>query len=169
MNLPNTIRADRNTSAAALSGIFTVLLMAFVIAVLYFGREILVPLALAVMLTFLLSPVVARIERFLGRIVAVLFVVALMFGVIGGTGYLLTQQLIDLAARLPNYQANIETKLRSIRLPSGGVLGRLTHSVDELQPQVPTAAEPAAGTTDATPGDRARAASPKPTPMPVRV
>ncbi|MFL6530975.1 MAG: AI-2E family transporter [Chthoniobacterales bacterium] len=169
MNLPNTIRADRNTSAAALSGIFTVLLMAFVIAVLYFGREILVPLALAVMLTFLLSPVVARIERFLGRIVAVLFVVALMFGVIGGTGYLLTQQLIDLAARLPNYQANIETKLRSIRLPSGGVLGRLTHSVDELQQQLPTAAEPAAGTTESTPGDRARAASPKPTPMPVRV
>ncbi|MDQ6861158.1 MAG: AI-2E family transporter [Verrucomicrobiota bacterium] len=158
-----------NASSSALNGIFSVLLTAFVITVLYFGREILVPLALAVMLTFLLSPLVSRIERFIGRIAAVLIVVAMLFGLIGGAGYLLTHQMIDLAAKLPNYQANIETKLRSVRLPSGGVLGRLTNSVDELQKQLPTAAEPTAGTTDTTPADRSRIARATPTPMPVRV
>ncbi|MBA2242286.1 MAG: hypothetical protein H0W04_05280, partial [Chthoniobacterales bacterium] len=50
------MRPTKNTSAAALAGIFTVLLTAFVITILYVGREILIPLALAVMLTFLLSP-----------------------------------------------------------------------------------------------------------------
>ncbi|HEY0368257.1 MAG TPA: AI-2E family transporter, partial [Chthoniobacterales bacterium] len=164
--MESPIRTSRNASAAALSGIFAVLLMAFVITVLYFGREILVPLALAVMLTFLLSPLVARIERAIGRVAAVLIVVAMMFGIIGGTGYLLTHQLIDLAAKLPDYQANIESKLRSVRLPSGGALGRLTNSVAELQKELPGVAEPNAGSTAA---ERSRVTSPKPTPMPVRV
>lgn len=163
------MRATRNSSTTALNGIFTVLLTAFVITFLYFGREILVPIALAIMLTFLLSPLVSRMERFIGRIAAVLIVVAMLFGLIGGAGYLLTHQLIDLAAKLPNYQANIETKMLSLRLPSGGALGRLTHSVDELQKQLPTAAEPTAGTTEATPSDRAPVAKPSATPMPVRV
>src|SRR3954451_7823246 len=100
------LRTNSNASAAALSGIYTVLLMAFVVAILYFGREILVPNPLAVMLTFLRSQLVVRIERFIGRIAAVLLVVVMLFAAIGGTGYLLTQQLIDLAAKLPNYQEN---------------------------------------------------------------
>jgi predicted PurR-regulated permease PerM len=41
--------------------------MAFVIAVLYVGRDILIPVALAALITFLLSPVVGRLERWLGR------------------------------------------------------------------------------------------------------
>src|SRR5215204_5593198 len=121
------MRASKNPSASALAGIFTVLLTAFVITLLYVGREILIPLALAVMLTFLLAPLVAWMERGIGRIAAVLLGVALLFGLIGGTGWLLTRQVIDLAARLPDYQANIESKLRAIRIPTGGALGRLTH------------------------------------------
>ncbi|MDQ6624113.1 MAG: AI-2E family transporter [Verrucomicrobiota bacterium] len=163
------MRANKNAPAAALAGIFTVLLTAFVITFLYIGREILIPLALAFLLTFLLSPLVVRIERFLGRIAAVLLVVAMLFGLIGGAGYLLTHQLIDLAAKLPNYQANIESKLRSIRLPTDGAFGRFTHSVNELQKQLPTVAEPTAGTTANTPRDRAHLAAPSPTPMQVQV
>ena len=164
------MRTNRTaSSAAALGGIFTVLLTAFVITILYVGREVLIPLALAAMLTFLLTPLVSRIERFIGRIAAVLLAVAMLFGLIGGTGYLLTQQLIDLAAKLPNYQANIQTKLRSMQMPATGVLGRFTHSVNQLQKELPTVAEPTAGTTEGTPGDRARAAAPSPTPLPVRV
>ena len=65
------MRANKNASTAALVGIWTMLLTAFVITVLYVGRELLIPLALAVMLTFLLSPLVSRIERWIGRIAAV--------------------------------------------------------------------------------------------------
>ncbi|HEX8280729.1 MAG TPA: AI-2E family transporter, partial [Chthoniobacterales bacterium] len=166
----SVMRADKNASASALAGIFTVLLAAFVITLLYVGREILIPLALAVMLTFLLTPLVARIERYIGRIAAVLVAVVLLFSLIGGTGWLLTRQIIDLAAKLPDYQANIEAKMSAIRIPTGGALGRFTHSVDALQKQLPdvTAAPP--GSTDIAPEPRRRgAAAPSPTPMPVRV
>jgi predicted PurR-regulated permease PerM len=60
----------------ALVGLWTVGLTSFVIATLYFARDFLIPLALAALLTFLLSPLVTRIERWLGRIAAVLLVVA---------------------------------------------------------------------------------------------
>ena len=164
------MRANKNASTAALVGIWTVLLTAFVITVLYVGRELLIPLALAVMLTFLLSPLVARIERWIGRIAAVLIVVAMLFGTIGGTGWLLTRQLIDLAAKLPDYQANIDSKLRAIRLPTGGTFGRLSHSVDELQKQLPSSEEPPAGSTEPTPRTAERSARPNDLkPMPVRI
>lgn len=166
------MRATKNASTAALVGIWTVLLTASVITVLYVGRELLIPLALAVMLTFLLSPLVARLERWIGRIAAVLIVVLMLFGVIGGTGWLLTRQLIDLAAKLPNYQANIDAKLRAIRLPTGGALGRFTHSVDELQKQLPSSMEAPAGSTEPTPPTMARPVTKAPTaqqPMPVTI
>ena len=161
------MRVNRHTAASALVGIWTVLLGAFVITFLYVGREILIPLALAIMITFLLSPLVARIERWIGRIAAVLIVVAMLFGIIGGTGWLLTRQVIDLAAKLPDYQTNIETKLRAIRLPMGGRFGRFTRSVNELQKQLPNA-EPAPGSTEAAPETR-HVPQPVPTPLPVRV
>ncbi len=162
------MRVDKNASAAALVGIWTILLTAFVVSVLYFGRDLLIPLALAVMITFLLAPVVSRIERWIGRIAAVLIVVAMLFGIIGGTGWLLTRQLIDLAAKLPDYQANIDTKLSAIRLPAGGAFGRFTHSVDELQKQLPSATEPPPGSTDLLPSIT-RGGQPSPTPVPVRI
>lgn len=163
------MRANKNASAAALVGIWTVLLTAFVITVLYVGRELLIPLALAVMLTFLLSPLVSRIERWIGRIAAVLIVVAMLFGIIGGTGWLLTRQLIDLAAKLPDYQANIDGKLRTVRLPTGGAFGRFTHSVDELQKQLPSSVEAPAGSTEPTPGPTRSSRPNDSNPMPVRI
>src|SRR6476646_11892756 len=69
----------RIAATDALVGLWTVALTAFVIAALYFGRDLLIPLALAALLTFLLSPLVTRLERWLGLIVAVLLVVALIF------------------------------------------------------------------------------------------
>ncbi|MGZ5005593.1 MAG: AI-2E family transporter [Chthoniobacterales bacterium] len=162
------MRINKNTSTAALVGIWTILLSVFVITFLYVGREILIPLALAAMITFLLSPLVARIERWIGRIAAVLIVVAMLFGIIGGTGWLLTRQVIDLATKLPDYQTNIETKLRAIRLPTGGALGRFTHSVNELQKQLPNVTEPPPGSTDIAPETK-RAPHPAATPLPVRV
>jgi predicted PurR-regulated permease PerM len=62
-----------STAAAnALVGIWTVSLTAFIIATLYLARSLLIPLALAALLTFLLAPLVTRLERWLGRIGAVL-------------------------------------------------------------------------------------------------
>ena len=165
----------KNASTAALVGIWMILLTAFVVTILYVGRQLLIPLALAAMLTFLLAPLVGRIERWIGRIAAVLIVVAMLFGVVGGAGWLLARQLIDLAAKLPDYQTNIDNKLHAIRLPTGGALGRLSHGVSELQKQLPDSLEPpanAAGSapeTKATTAARSRNLPAGQQPMPVRI
>src|SRR3954469_16680030 len=69
----------KTTATDALVGLWTIALAAFIVATLYFARELLIPLALSALLTFLLSPLVTRLERWIGRIAAVLLVVALIF------------------------------------------------------------------------------------------
>ncbi len=168
------MRATKNASAAALVGIWTVLLTAFVVSVLYVGRELLIPLALAAMLTFLLAPLVGWIERWIGRITAVLLVVLMLFSLIGGAGWLLTRQVIDLAAKLPAYQSNIDNKLRAIRLPTGGAFGRFSHSLSELRKQMPDSIEPPANSTEPLPKSDANVAPARngtdvQQPVPVRI
>jgi predicted PurR-regulated permease PerM/GAF domain-containing protein len=169
------MRAMKNASTAALVGIWMILLTAFVVTILYVGRQLLIPLALAAMLTFLLAPLVGYIERWIGRIAAVLIVVAMLFGVFGGAGWLLTRQLVDLAAKLPDYQTNIDNRLNAIRLPTGGAFGRFSQSVSELQKQSPDSLEPPANATGpvpetkATTTARSRNVPAAQQPMPVRI
>ncbi len=169
------MRATKNAATAAAIGTWAILLTAFVVTILYVGRQLLIPLALAAMLTFLLAPLVGYIERWIGRIAAVLIVVAMLFGVFGGAGWLLTRQLIDLAAKLPDYQTNIDNRLNAIRLPTGGAFGRFSHSVSELQKQSPDSLEPPANATGpvpetkATTTARSRNVPAGQQPMPVRI
>lgn len=168
------LRPAKNPSVGALTGIWTLLVVAFVVAVLFLGREILIPLALAMLITFLLTPVVRPLERWIGRIAAVLLVVLMLFGALGCAGWLLTRQVIDLAEKLPDYQSNIETKIRSVRTPRGGLFSRVESTVEHIKKELPDSASNAppnalnkAGKTlaQALPG----APSPTATPMPVRV
>ena len=135
------MQTARSKTAAtdALVGLWAVALTSFVIAALYFGRDFLIPLALAALLTFLLSPLVTRIERWLGRIVAVLLVAVVILTATGAAGWVLTRQLVDLATKLPDYKENIRTKLRSIRIPTGGVFARFSKTVEELRKDLPGA------------------------------
>ncbi len=114
--MPGPISKTR--SADALVGLWTVALTAFIVAALYIGRDLLIPLSLAALLTFLLTPIVTRLERWIGRICAVLFVVTLIFAATGGAGWVLTRQLVDLATKLPDYKQNIQVKLRAFKTPS---------------------------------------------------
>ena len=144
MHTPFSMKPPKTKSdaASALVSIRNVLLTAFVVAILYFARDLLIPLALAALLTFLLAPLVSRLERWMGRIAAVLLVAAMIFSVIAMAGWVLTRQLVDLAARLPDYKVNIETKIRSFQLPSGGVFKRLSETVEELKKDLRGSDEP---------------------------
>jgi len=133
--MPSPIK--KTSSADSLSTISNVLLSAFIISALYFGRELLVPLALAAMLTFMLAPLVTRCQHWLGKVGAVLFVVSILFGVTVGTGWVLTRQAMDMAVTLPNYKENIRTKLRAVRLPDNGPLSRVSKTLDELKKDLP--------------------------------
>jgi predicted PurR-regulated permease PerM len=85
---------------------------------MYFTAEVLKPLALSILLSFALSPVVRRLERArLPRVVAVVSTVLIALGLLGGFGYVIGQQLTGLAKGLPGYQKNIEKKLSTIYKP----------------------------------------------------
>jgi hypothetical protein len=87
--------------------------IALVIAGLYWLQAVLIPLALAILLTFLLSPVVGILQRRgLGRVPAVLVTVLLALSVLGGIGWTLTRQLVTLANELPRYTLNIHHRSR---------------------------------------------------------
>src|SRR4030095_10478046 len=81
------------------------------IAALYFTREILIPFAFALTLMFLLTPMVALIERSrIGRITAVLTALLVSIAVAGGIGWIIESQLVDVANQLPHYRQNIHAK-----------------------------------------------------------
>ncbi len=166
---------NRKTTASESLGVLSTLALAsFVVGMLYFAQDILIPLALAALLTFLLAPLVSRIERWLGRVVAVLVVVAMIFAGTGAAGWILTRQLIDLAAKLPDYKENIVARLHTFQLPKGGAFSAFSKTVEELKTELPggsgTDATPP-GTKDPSKPDAAALspAAAKPAAIPVRV
>lgn len=131
------IPAKRSSPAESLATISNVVLSVFIVLALYFGRGLLVPLALSALLTFMLAPLVTRLQHWLGRIGAVLLVVVMMFAGTGGVGWVLTRQTIDLAHQLPAYKVNIQAKLRSIQVPQHGPLSTISATLEELKKDLP--------------------------------
>ena len=156
------------TPSAALAGIWGLLLLALVVAALYFGRTVLVPIALATLITFLLSRLVTRLEPWIGRMAAVLVTVIAMFAIFAAASWVIGRQVIDLAEKLPDYQANIVLKIRSLKLPSAGPLARFSRSVNMLQNEL---VEPSpAPVAERNPGDLStKTAPPVTSPIPVKV
>jgi predicted PurR-regulated permease PerM len=104
-----------------------------VTAVLYLAKEVLIPLALAILFSFLLAPAVRRLERWLWRIPATLLVVLLAFSAIGGIAVLAGKQAVSLAAKLPEYRENITKKIHAVRAPKEGDLAKAAGAIKDLQ------------------------------------
>jgi len=125
--VPDENRPNANPGTA------TLLTMVVVVAVLYFARVVLIPLALAILFAFLLAPIVVGLRHWhLGRVPSAFAVVLLAFGVIAIVIALMSSQLTDLAYQLPGYQQNIRQKLDSIRTSGGGVISRITRFAREV-------------------------------------
>src|SRR4051812_26163110 len=87
-----------------------------VVAAMYWARPMLIPVALAVLLAFRLSPAVRRLQtRGLPRIPAVLLVVIAAFIVSGGIVWVITAQLAGLARDFPTYEKIARGKLEALR------------------------------------------------------
>lgn len=130
--------------------------LVLVIASLYWAKAVLVPLALAFMLTFLLQPLVAALHRRgLGHTPAVILVVMLLALVLGTVGWAVVRQFASLAAELPGYQDNLKQKIDDLQSASkGGVFEEIQATIAELTREfennpspTPTAQEPVAVTT----------------------
>ncbi len=130
---------------------------AIVVAILYFAREMLIPIVLAVLLSFVLAPLVRALGRVrVPRVAAVLLVVALGFGAILGLGLVMGRQATSLAANLPAYKATVAEKLHGLR-DAGGPLDRLTGVLHELGSAVTPQEAPAGG----PPGGASRGEAPR--------
>ena len=102
-------------STAQGPGLATLNTAVVVVGVLYLASPLLVPLALATLLAFVLAPAAAILERArLGKTASVLLVVVLALAVIGGLGTVVGEQAASLAGSLPTYRTTIEGKLKSL-------------------------------------------------------
>src|SRR5271165_3790375 len=87
-----------------------------VVATLYLARVVFIPLALALLFSFLLTPPVSFLEKIrLPRIIAILLVVGILVGSLGLLGWKTSQQLVDLTEQLPTYKATLQDKIRSLK------------------------------------------------------
>jgi predicted PurR-regulated permease PerM len=117
--------------------LISVALILIVVAVLYFMREVFIPLTLAALFSFLLAPLVTRFERwYIPRIPAVLLSVLLAFAVVGGIGYLVGGQVVDLTYKLPSYKANISRRISALKSSGHSPLSDATRTVEELGAQI---------------------------------
>jgi predicted PurR-regulated permease PerM len=115
-----------------------------VVVVLHWAQEILVPLALAVLITFVLTTPVTWLERGIGRVPAVLGVVTLVFTLLGLAGWGLVHQMDSLAQDLPRYRGNILTKIADVRgAGQGGTLGKLQETITDITARVGRSNQPA--------------------------
>lgn len=103
------------------------------IATLYFARDILIPLAFAVSLAFVLTPCVTALRKIhIGRIPAAVLTITGAVVLLMGFAWMISSQLIEVANQLPQYRANIHSKIEALRLPSTGALGQAAESVREV-------------------------------------
>jgi len=154
------------TAAPPVSSTAMVGAIVVVVGALYVGSDILIPLALAILLSFMLRPVVIRLQGFgLGRIPAVLAVVLLLFVALLGLGAIVANQVVNLADNLPRYEWNLRAKIRDLRtaIPSGGVVERTSDMLRDLGEELGKATTPTEGET------KSEGAAAAPEPVLVRI
>ncbi|WP_246694245.1 AI-2E family transporter [Mesorhizobium sp. M2E.F.Ca.ET.209.01.1.1] len=129
----------------------TVASVVVTVAALYFGREVFLPIAVALLLTFAIAPVVSSLKRAgVPRIAAVIASVAGAFAALSLFSFVVATQVSDLAQNIPVYQINILTKVRALKENGlgGGIISRLSgviervgQEIDRQEPQLPSAAQ----------------------------
>ena len=154
----------------------TLIAVVATVAALYFGKDIFLPLAVAVLLTFALAPVVSWLRRFrMPRVAAVLAVVIGAFTAIGLFGAVVATQLGVLAGNLPFYQSNIEAKVRVIKDANfgEGIINRVSRLLERLGSEIQRDDTRAPDATQTEPGQQpinplpVEVVPPKPQPLQV--
>jgi predicted PurR-regulated permease PerM len=116
-----------------------------IIASLYWAQAVLIPVAISILLTFLLSPVAESLERLgLGRVFSVILIVILAFSFLAAVGWVVTLQLTSVANEIPIYRKNIQQKIADIRgAGKGGALEKVQKTAEEVKKELEKKDEPA--------------------------
>lgn len=119
--------------SSSIFGIYRLLIIFSSIIIIYFAQTIVIPLTVAALFTFLLSPLVIKLEKWIGRIASILLVVIVVFSIIGFTGYIFARQLILFGSNFQSYYEIMQTKLQAFQFPEGGILNRIGHVIGNLK------------------------------------
>ena len=141
-----TPAAHRGEGRALLgpSPLLTLVGLVLAVGCLYWAQAFLIPVALAVLLTYLLSPLVELLERWIPSSAAVLTVVTLAFVALGGLVWVLTLQMSALGMEVPKYRDNIREKIADFRLLGRGTgLERVQETVESAASEADHAVEKA--------------------------
>ena len=131
LRLPVGVPAAETPSLASL---MTLAVGVVTVAALYLAREVLIPIVLALLLAFVLAPLVSLLRRLrLGRAFSSILSVLLALAALAALGGLIGTQLADLAGQMPRYQFTIEQKVNMVR---GATLGRMTQDLQDLSAQL---------------------------------
>ena len=133
-----------------------------IIAALYFGREVFLPIVLAILLGFVLAPLADLLRKLrIGRIASVVAAVLVALTILASLAGIIGLQLADLGSQLPRYERTVREKLDGLR---SGVVGRLSGIVKDLGREIDKAGQDqGAKQQPGAPADQIR-----PTPVEVR-
>lgn len=119
------------------------LTVVIVVAVLRYAQDVFIPLALALLMTFLLAPMVDRLQRWgVNRALAVMVTVMLAFGVIGGLAYVVFNQVTELTRELPQYRKQLRHNISDLTGFVRGGVGDTTAAVHQLTEELKKAGPP---------------------------
>jgi predicted PurR-regulated permease PerM len=108
-----------------------------VIATLYYGRQLLIPVALGLVFSFLLTPAVSFLEKIhVGRAPSVLIVVLLSLGLVCMVSWKVAEQLVQIAANFSDYKDNIDFKIESLRVSKDGNFSKASATVTQLNKEL---------------------------------
>lgn len=131
-----------------------------VLALLWFAEDVLVPLALATLLSFLLAPMAHRLQSWgLPRVLSVLATALVAFTVLAGVLYVVGSQFLTLAQSLPQYKSNLVERIQSLRSPAGSGLQEGTETIEELSEELKKATP---GKSDSRPAQKVQVVDPPP-------
>jgi predicted PurR-regulated permease PerM/methylmalonyl-CoA mutase cobalamin-binding subunit len=150
-----------------LTRLLGVVVAVVIVGTLYFARVVLIPFTLAVLITFVLTPIAKLLERMhFGRLVSTLIVVVLSFITVGAVGWTVTQQFGQVMNQLPDYRSNIREKLGSLPWSKNTALNNASDTMNEISKDLAAPPPRADGSSPAT------LRSPNPSrqrPMPVEI
>jgi predicted PurR-regulated permease PerM len=130
----------RTSTSRETSRLLGIIAAAAVIACLYFARVVFIPVALALLFSLLLTPIIALLEKLkLPRLVAILLVVVSLVGLAGFIGWKTSQEFIDLTIHLPAYKTNLEDKIHALKGSGTQRLNTALATVRDLEKDVATA------------------------------
>jgi predicted PurR-regulated permease PerM len=140
----SNLRGSTGYSTGTLPSLIAVATFVLIIASLYWAQAVLIPVALAILLTFLLSPLAGALERIaLGRLPSVILIVVFAFSLLGGIGWIVTLQFGSLANELPTYRKNIRQKIADIReAGKGGALEKVQKTAEDVKEEFQKKDEP---------------------------